>query len=598
MMIRLLKLSRWLLLIAGLVLGGLFFWHFNSLQAQSVSYEMAGWIWSENYGWISLNLKNNSSFTGCTPASCPNYYSVKVDSGNQITGYGWSENVGWVCFGSTCTGTVPTGGGSSANFDGASGQMTGWAKVVSLGADGWIHFEKNIAVSNTAGQACYNCQPKCLTWTKQCSGDPEVCVDVQPCLEYSSDEFYSCASCFSKTCFAESIPSQPNDLPDSYCPPNSQWPDNSGDPVYGGSDYFCYGCSDCIKSPLSSDIYRIKCNTCSSCQRYGSAVNLDSGSLVGWAWDGDSSGKIGAGWVHLNPASGVGGYVVFPWLETKYGSIYVGEDKNVRQKASTGSKNATYCIFANDIQHISSEQCEERNVVGVDVVFPATDASSQVYRNALGQVDVSGLSSKVLNNQFDKYGYAVQSLGALSGDVSLNGKVYVTSGDLTIGSAVNFLNGVGSNKGSGTIIVKGNLKINANVTYKNEVSPTNLKQLASVAWIVQGDVVIAPSVSQAVGAFLVLGNGAACQDDSAEYPKYTVNGCGVVFSVDPAQSDANVSLTVKGLIVAKAFDFRRNYSQLSHGSERIIYDGRLTANPPPGLQGFNEGLPIIRDFAY
>ena len=93
---------------------------------------------------------------------------------------------------------------------------------------------------------------------------------------------------------------------------------------------------------------------------------------------------------------------------------------------------------------------------------------------------------------------------------------------------------------------------------------------------------------------MVLGNGSPLVKSPTEdqgYPKFSRTGHGIFFS-----GSSESPLTVVGLVIARAFGWERSYSNIKQGSERIIYDGRLIANPPPGLKGFAEGLPVIRDF--
>lgn len=622
MFFKILKFVLWFLLLILIIGGILLFFNVRAI-AQSVEYDFSGWIWSDNFGWISLNSANCQDLSGGTceiPFSGPVEYGVKLSSDNALSGYGWSETVGWVCFGATCPGIVPAGGPAYAQLDELSGKIEGWAKIIGLDNNGWIKLGRGAQVSGSyLGEDCYDCEKKCLLWTQNCyeiPGEPPqtICEDVEPCIEYSATEYENCASCFTQTCFGESVPSASNDLPDSYCPPNHQWPTNGGDPVVGGSQYICYGqrnsggpnyscencCTSCQRSPLYGDDYRIVCDTCPYCEYYGVNSDVSSGQLLGWSWSGDDAGKIGAGWIHYNLEQG-SSFIVYPWLETDYGSIYTTED--VRQRAGVDRNNATYCIFADDIKHVSSFNCERRFIDEVDVGFPSL-SSGQVYRNALGNLDFEGLSNYqvVGERKFNKYGNEVVEISSLSEPMTLNGKVYVANGNLSISSGLSFNNGGENSVGDGIFVVKGDLFINAGFDYNNSAElPDDLSKLASVAWLVEGDVVIDPNVEKVVGAFIVLGrsgsncffdNGDAC-DDNQEYPHYTQNGYGIFFS-----GQSQRSLTIFGMVAAKAFDFGRVFADPFRGSEKIIYDGRLIANPPPGLKGFVEGLPIIRDFAY
>ena len=77
--------------------------------------------------------------TGCPLSSPPavNSYGVSIDNTTGLfSGHAWSENVGWIDFGPTSG--FPSAPLQAATYDLASGDVTGWAKVLSLGDDGWI----------------------------------------------------------------------------------------------------------------------------------------------------------------------------------------------------------------------------------------------------------------------------------------------------------------------------------------------------------------------------------------------------------------------------------------------------------------------------
>ncbi|MDD3427592.1 MAG: prepilin-type N-terminal cleavage/methylation domain-containing protein [Caldisericia bacterium] len=64
---------------------------------------LAGWAWSENFGWIS--------FASTTPVT----YGVTVaTSTGEFDGYAWSENIGWISF------NCKTGGDGQADICGIS----------------------------------------------------------------------------------------------------------------------------------------------------------------------------------------------------------------------------------------------------------------------------------------------------------------------------------------------------------------------------------------------------------------------------------------------------------------------------------------------
>jgi len=62
--------------------------------------------------------------------------------------------------------------------------------------------------------------------------------------------------------------------------------------------------------------------------------------------------------------------------------------------------------------------------------------------------------------------------------------------------------------------------------------------------------------------------------------------------------DVNRPLEIRGLALASRFHFQRSYGLAADGtrqpSEKIIYDGRLLLNTPPGLEDVAQSLPIVR----
>lgn len=73
---------------------------------------LAGFLWAENVGWISLSCENTTS---CAKVK----FGVKKAGKGKLTGFAWGENIGWVNF-------APAGGGG-VTFDLATGQLSGQA---------------------------------------------------------------------------------------------------------------------------------------------------------------------------------------------------------------------------------------------------------------------------------------------------------------------------------------------------------------------------------------------------------------------------------------------------------------------------------------
>ncbi|TSC55536.1 MAG: hypothetical protein G01um101418_858 [Parcubacteria group bacterium Gr01-1014_18] len=104
----------------------------------TASENVSGFAWTENYGWIS----HNSTDPGTSGS-----YGVNVGPDGTVTGYAWSEILGWVQY--DAPGPYPALPNYSARFNPCSGNLSGWAKVIGLGDNGWI------SLSNAGGPNDY-----------------------------------------------------------------------------------------------------------------------------------------------------------------------------------------------------------------------------------------------------------------------------------------------------------------------------------------------------------------------------------------------------------------------------------------------------------
>lgn len=104
-------------------------------------YNISGYAWSELYGWLSFNC-NGDIYQN-------ENYGVNINNDRNFEGYAWSSNLGWISFqendladysfASNCNNTCDSSGNCTACLSG--GKVYGWAKVVSLGSEGWIRFD-------------------------------------------------------------------------------------------------------------------------------------------------------------------------------------------------------------------------------------------------------------------------------------------------------------------------------------------------------------------------------------------------------------------------------------------------------------------------
>ncbi len=108
---------------------------------------VTGWVWSDTIGWISMNNTTDGS---------PNAYGVHINFDNTLSGWAWSDNIGWICFGATCVNEgltpAPDGMPTWASVNPTSGEVGGWAKIVSItDATGWIALRNSGADIDSSG---------------------------------------------------------------------------------------------------------------------------------------------------------------------------------------------------------------------------------------------------------------------------------------------------------------------------------------------------------------------------------------------------------------------------------------------------------------
>ncbi len=153
------KLKTWIIglacfLLAILISSGIVFYKFQNdyeIAEASANDNISGFAWSENYGWISFNstdcdtddngfVDTDAMVNGCGGDNSTIRafdYGVSIDpvTGN-FSGYAWSSNVGWIDFSPDAP--YPGFPPNSTNYDRVTEVVIGWAKILSLGDDGWI----------------------------------------------------------------------------------------------------------------------------------------------------------------------------------------------------------------------------------------------------------------------------------------------------------------------------------------------------------------------------------------------------------------------------------------------------------------------------
>lgn len=122
-----------------------------------------------------------------------------------------------------------------------------------------------------------------------------------------------------------------------------------------------------------------------------------------------------------------------------------------------------------------------------------------------------------------------------------------------------------------------NILLNGNIGYGGS-AVSNIRNLASPGFLALkdadgngGNIIIHPSVTALAGAFYAEGG---------------------VFTGTTSRAADDQALVVRGVMVAKEFHFERLFAG-AQAAEQIIADGRVLANPPPGLGDLAKSLPTI-----
>jgi concanavalin A-like lectin/glucanase superfamily protein len=363
------------------------------------------------------------------------------------------------------------------------------------------------------------------------------------------------------------------------------------------TDNICYECERC---ELISGI--TDCEVCSSCRQYGLVFDSNTANIKGYAWGGNTVDDefVGLGWFKFSPESGVGFYRSY--VSTKYGSIYsrgnIGSDYTIAPP--TGNFNATYMIQTNGhiINWISGKFEEDpswhMSENFFNYSFPELEND---YGNVLGNLDYLGLTEGI----YGEREFEVPDKGGSNFNVCLDDKVYFIEGEDVIlperssGMAYKFEN---CSNAAGTIIVDGDLTIEGNIDYADEPFSGSSDNLASVTWIIKGDLKISPDVERLAGTFIVLGeDGVNCGSDLED----PVESCGAIFTCDGDPAQCNKRLDVSGQFLAKNLRFGRTFRSLIGGdrdpAEEIVYDGRNVINPSPGLGDVLKSLPTWNQIA-
>lgn len=384
-----------------------------------------------------------------------------------------------------------------------------------------------------------------------------------------------------------------------------------------------YDCTNCAiesyTNVCGTNSYQGNINRCESCNAvyYTPGVVLDhehyaldpstEAKMCGWGWNAYESGgnTYGLGWFQFGPRVVTS---TRPYISSEGGNIYSKDDITARYVPPFGKYNASYLIESGgSITNFISSSTLSVLYQGELSYRPSIDFLTHVdpldtaskYSNVLGTVDYTGIITAVKGSSYNKFGGLIRDIDGATPDNfinpfsnPLNGSVlYLGEGNnfaLPLGSDLVVEPGSGATKGSGVIVVDGDLTINRNVVYGTGTY-TNLKQVPSLVWIVRGDVYISAQVDKLAGTFIVLGDSNRADNCSA-----LVAGCGqfvTCYEKDTSCKDSPIS--IKGNVLAKYFDLSRLYANATSKTpaENFINDGRLQVNPPPGFSDFSKLIP-------
>jgi len=581
----------------------------GGLEVQKFKFN--GWAWSPNIGWVSLNCYNDFDGDGQLTAAdnkCDTVrdgypglgtvdYALYLDTSNDETvravgGCAWAGNVGWwICFdepGADVTEAPEYGvylnnyyNGNMDVLDPEQGSVENslyhgdssvlHASILALEEVAGWSWELGFPISTSGAlpefarlEGCFNCSEykECTTELVSCVDDGDCAIEGDTCdwadnicancLEYKYDvdggldsvkSGYSCDACDFDADWADNI-----------CPQNS----------YENNLNIC-DCSDVHTTPgLIVD--------------YTTSANDGFGSMCGWGWNQYDCGGPdcnGIGWLQFSPR-----ITAFnnPYFSVDSGNIYAKGSIRAKYALPPDMYNAYIVEAGGDIYQIFASSTTDglgtlpnRSLIN----FPTLNAPNGHYINALGHLDFNGLTGDINSSGKNKYG---ATLGGQNPDLSdyFDNEIYHLSGGLGL-PGVTIKAGHDGDKQSIIVVIEGDFSITGNISY--EVADVDkLSEVASVVWIVKGDVNIDPTVTEVSGTFIVLGNGGDCSVPAA--------GCGQFIT-----GDGDQELKVYGSVLARRFDLQRTYSDDGLPAEKFINDGRLQINPPSGLEDFSQAIP-------
>jgi len=117
--------------------------HLVEIAGSPGTYELRGWAWSDNLGWISFSCDENTHLN--SGAACGDFaYATKIDVDGNFSGWAWNDAMGWISMSYKNEHNPPLAAGIEygPKMD-DSGDITGYAWSPSLG---WINFAGTYAI--------------------------------------------------------------------------------------------------------------------------------------------------------------------------------------------------------------------------------------------------------------------------------------------------------------------------------------------------------------------------------------------------------------------------------------------------------------------
>ncbi len=563
---------------------------------------VSGWGWgslvkgpfsggvSSGYGLVSMNdCWGDPPGSDCWGDITGGYYGLNVSfTTHEITGFAWSNSVGWICFGQTC---ADQGFGAGRPTPAENPNLTAEYKVDEYGQD---KYNPTTSSSPIYGWA------KIIHW--------------------------------------------PND---------KGWLSLRGEIDNGTGNQ--YGLS------FSTSTLQISGMAWNGFAKPGITTPL---SLHGGTGIAAEDGAFGFGWFCM----GVPGYcpqttanISVPYLKTVDGDVYVRDNIHPDYAPAGNVYNGTYLIMSDgSVVNFSSEERYRDAASGGISAIPEEQRpdsyisegfgsytlprAEQNYFNALGRLDVDGLSEEVDNKYgpyesvadnsclYDMPAAVVALYPEMAGSVILAcnnsiagfsgiGQRVVVNGSLLLGTLDgddNDDDGVGDDAwiwsmfgipsgpdnyplfedGSVTFVVKGDLYISKKVVYDN-AGVGSFNDLPVAAFIVEGDVFISSNISEVDANIIALGD-PSLPDCPASDVHIAKTGCGAVYTANnitfgTTPRDVN-PLNMSGILMARKLFLQRQYSDVvGTPAEQILYDGRMMVNPPPGFKDFIKELPVFSE---